>query len=1090
MKRAVVLPGILSVNLALYLFNFPVIAQDLVITGVLDGPLKGGTPKCVEIYVINDIADLSLYSLGSANNGGGTDGPEFNFPADPVSSGDFIYIASETSYFNSFFGFVPAYTTKTVSINGDDAIELFHQSVVIDVFGDINTDGTGQSWEYTDGWVYRKKFTRPDSSEFNLDHWYFSGVNALDGESSNSNASVPFPVGNYSYSPDPEPAEHVTNFNAVSPIFSRIRLSWTDTAIINQPSGYLIKGSANGFADITVPQDGFVEENGSLVKNLPAGTNTCIFYGLSASQIYYFKIFPYSNLGEHINYKTGGSVPEINCTTASIDTIILFEDFETCLNWTVINDTGDLGWIWTSGGADQTLKAAYITGYSDGTKYNTDWLVSPAIRWDLWSDKMLNFYTLWENGNNDSADYLKLFYSGNYSGDPSGINEAHWYEIPFSFNSEQVWNKTNDIDLSWIDFQTIHLAFKYRSQNNARTWFVDEILLKGKYAGDQNPPVFQNGSPRIENVRDQQIDLIVNMNETGQVFFILENDGDPAPSRDEVKLGYTLNFSNPDIDYRITLDSLKMATSYDLYFLAQDTSGNIQDTTTLVKVKTLDPREISLLSPEEEETYYLNDTLWIIWSSRQIDSMQLIIYSNEQNTWKKAFEKSIIVLSSQDSLWIHLTPELGVDSLSIRLADAGDPDINDTCGTIYLLDTLTPVISSVKPGNNTTGVLVNDTFTITFNEKIFPGTGFVVIWKNDRSEWDSIEVKSDQLNYAFNQVEIIPGNPFRYGTEYFVLIDSGAFRDYQGNVFSGIKKETTWSFRTESAVEVHTVENLRECLQEVGTVYKLTSEVILTAQTNYRNKKYIQDATAGIEIDDSDIIITASYSIGDGIKGITGSLNEYNGMLQLIPVENPGSASSTGNIIPPAQLSVAEYKANYEIYESQLIRFNNVIFEDAGETFTEGTNYSIIQETDTLNLRTHFYPTDLTGSTIPEYASVTGIAINFKDIPEIAPRFLADVEEIIEQHNENHFISHTLIYPNPNNGCFNLKWKGTKKCDMILEIFNLSGKIVNRYIYKDVMDLSDQIDLTHLPSGLYILKSYVGKELFMEKIIVKPSLMK
>ena len=58
-----------------------VMASDLVITGVVDGPLTGGLPKAVEVYVVNDVADLSAYGVGSANNGGGTDGEEFTFPA-------------------------------------------------------------------------------------------------------------------------------------------------------------------------------------------------------------------------------------------------------------------------------------------------------------------------------------------------------------------------------------------------------------------------------------------------------------------------------------------------------------------------------------------------------------------------------------------------------------------------------------------------------------------------------------------------------------------------------------------------------------------------------------------------------------------------------------------------------------------------------------------------------------------------------------------------------------------------------------------------------------------------------------------------
>ena len=125
--------------------------SDLIITGVIDGPLPGGVPKAVEFLVLNDIADLSIYGFGSANNGGGSDGEEFTFPLASVTAGSFIYVASEATGFNSFFGFAPDYTSFAANINGDDAIELFQNGGVVDVFGDINVDGSGEPWEYLDG---------------------------------------------------------------------------------------------------------------------------------------------------------------------------------------------------------------------------------------------------------------------------------------------------------------------------------------------------------------------------------------------------------------------------------------------------------------------------------------------------------------------------------------------------------------------------------------------------------------------------------------------------------------------------------------------------------------------------------------------------------------------------------------------------------------------------------------------------------------------------------------------------------------------------------------------------------------------------
>ena len=169
----------------------------LIITGIIDGPLSGGTPKAIELYALDDLNDLNVYGLGSANNGGGSDGEEFTLSGS-ATAGDFLYIASESPGFNSFFGFTPTFGNGGAAtiINGDDAIELFQNGTVVDTFGDINTDGTGQPWEYLDGWAYRNDNTT-NNSIFDINNWTFSGANALDGETTNATAASPFPVGTF-----------------------------------------------------------------------------------------------------------------------------------------------------------------------------------------------------------------------------------------------------------------------------------------------------------------------------------------------------------------------------------------------------------------------------------------------------------------------------------------------------------------------------------------------------------------------------------------------------------------------------------------------------------------------------------------------------------------------------------------------------------------------------------------------------------------------------------------------------------------------------------------------------------------------------
>lgn len=194
----------------------------LIVTGVFDGPLAGGEPKVIELYATSAIPDLSVYGVGSANNGLGTSGAE-RVLAGSANAGDFLYIVEDDNNANplgqdfaGFFGFTPALLFDgsfagggAASINGDDAIEVFFDptglfaggETVVDIFGDINVDGSGTAWDYLDGWAYRNDGTGPDGSAFNVANWSFSGINANDGKTTNTGPNA-FPIGTYV----PEPA--------------------------------------------------------------------------------------------------------------------------------------------------------------------------------------------------------------------------------------------------------------------------------------------------------------------------------------------------------------------------------------------------------------------------------------------------------------------------------------------------------------------------------------------------------------------------------------------------------------------------------------------------------------------------------------------------------------------------------------------------------------------------------------------------------------------------------------------------------------------------------------------------------------------
>ena len=192
-----------------------------------------------------------------------------------------------------------------------------------------------------------------------------------------------------------------------------------------------------------------------------------------------------------------------------------------------------------------------------------------------------------------------------------------------------------------------------------------------------------------------------------------------------------------------------------------------------------------------------------------------------------------------------------------------------------------------------------------------------------------------------------------------------------------------------------------------GVIYRLTGEAFLTYQQGFRNQKYVQDATGGILIDDTDGELSTAYEVNDGITGITGELGSFGGMLQFIPIGSAGPATSSGNTIMPTVVTTADLTNNFEEYESELVTIVDATFADAGMTFENGTVYAMTDAAGTYNFRTSFFNVSYIGVEIPTTSTVTGIpnsrndgdyftARNSADIEAIMPPLFTDVANIAE----------------------------------------------------------------------------------------------
>jgi hypothetical protein len=210
------------------------------------------------------------------------------------------------------------------------------------------------------------------------------------------------------------------------------------------------------------------------------------------------------------------------------------------------------------------------------------------------------------------------------------------------------------------------------------------------------------------------------------------------------------------------------------------------------------------------------------------------------------------------------------------------------------------------------------------------------------------------------------------------------------------------SYTFVDVIQVANLAELRDAFSGKDDYYQVTGEVILTFQQDFRNQKYIQDATAAILIDDDPGVITSDYEIGDGITGMVGALTEFGNMLQFNPAQNPGAPSSTGNEIEPAEITISEMTTNFEDYEAQLVRIMDATFADAGSAFENGTVYQISDDSKASGeFRTTFYNVDYIGTIIPSgEGNIVGLLNSREDGDYITSRSMADLEWFFGEPSE------------------------------------------------------------------------------------------
>ena len=269
----------------------------------------------------------------------------------------------------------------------------------------------------------------------------------------------------------PEPSNYPTAFYTSHDMLN-ITVEWTDAVGEQLPSKYLVLISTG---DITVPTDGVPVANSAYAKNVSYGVQTATFENLTPGS-YNIAIFPYTNSGANIDYKTDGDYPTGAETTEMLLCLFASDFANSLAPFTAYDVLGNQNWMT---GSYDGIPYAKMSGYASGSNHaNEDWLITT----DIFAGGAFDEITIaFMNSFKFAGNPLQILISEDYDG-MSDPNEYTWEDVTEYFEwdtdvDNYVWVETSNT-LNVAGMSNLYIAFKFTSTDEASsTWEVAEFKV-------------------------------------------------------------------------------------------------------------------------------------------------------------------------------------------------------------------------------------------------------------------------------------------------------------------------------------------------------------------------------------------------------------------------------------------------------------------------------------------------------------------------------------------------------------------------------------------------------------------------------------